>query len=222
MASNIKPFFKITFQDLEIAEEFFENEKHFSEFILAVSYYYRGKYYQIKNKNVQKYFKTYEKTMDFIIESKAFGKKGAEIKAKIAEKQYVKENALEAPLEAPLEVTLSTPLATNNKVLNSNNKKEINNITRKPKSVFTPPLLEDVISYFQEKGYSKKSAEKAFEYYNIGNWKDSNGNQVKNWKQKMQGVWFKDENKETVIINETLDEKAYREHCEFVKKNRGW
>ena len=38
----------------------------------------------------------------------------------------------------------------------------------------------------------------------------------------MQGVWFKDENKETVIINETLDEKAYREHCEFVKKNRGW
>ena len=218
MASNIKPFFKITFQDLEIAEEFFENEKHFSEFILAVSYYYRGKYYQIKNKNVQKYFKTYEKTMDFIIESKAFGKKGAEIKAKIAEKQYVKENTLEAPLE----VTLSTPLATNNKVLNSNNKKEINNITRKPKSVFTPPLLEDVISYFQEKGYSKKSAEKAFEYYNIGNWKDSNGNQVKNWKQKMQGVWFKDENKETVIINETLDEKAYREHCEFVKKNRGW
>ena len=156
--------------------------------------------------------------MDFIIESKAFGKKGAEIKAKIAEKQYVKENTLEAPLE----VTLSTPLATNNKVLNSNNKKEINNITRKPKSVFTPPLLEDVISYFQEKGYSKKSAEKAFEYYNIGNWKDSNGNQVKNWKQKMQGVWFKDENKETVIINETLDEKAYREHCEFVKKNRGW
>ena len=218
MASNIKPFFKITFQDLEIAEEFFENEKHFSEFILAVSYYYRGKYYQIKNKNVQKYFKTYEKTMDFIIESKAFGKKGAEIKAKIAEKQYVKENTLEAPLE----VTLSTPLATNNKVLNSNNKKEINNITRKPKSVFTPPLLEDVISYFQEKGYSKKSAEKAFEYYNIGNWKDSKGNQVKNWKQKMQGVWFKDENKETVIINETLDEKAYREHCEFVKKNRGW
>lgn len=122
MASNIKPFFKITFQDLEIAEEFFENEKHFSEFILAVSYYYRGKYYQIKNKNVQKYFKTYEKTMDFIMESKAFGKKGAEIKAKIAEKQDVKENTLEGLLETPLEGTLPT----NNKVISVNDKEIIN------------------------------------------------------------------------------------------------
>ena len=40
----------------------------------------------------------------------------------------------------------------------------------------------------------KESAEKAFNYYEAGDWKDSNGNQVKSWKQKMQGVWFKDEN----------------------------
>ena len=33
--------------------------------------------------------------------------------------------------------------------------------------------------------------------------------------------WITD-NKSTVIEGETLDEKAYREHCEFVKKNRGW
>jgi hypothetical protein len=39
-------------------------------------------------------------------------------------------------------------------------------------------------------------AKRAFDYYDVANWKDSKNNQVKNWKQKMRGVWFKDENKE--------------------------
>ena len=30
-------------------------------------------------------------------------------------------------------------------------------------------------------------------------WKDSKGNKVKNWKQKMQSVWFKDENKIIIV-----------------------
>lgn len=65
----------------------------------------------------------------------------------------------------------------------------------KPKSkIFTPPILEDVINYFFENGYSKESAAKAFRYYNDADWKDSKGTKVKNWKQKMQGVWFKTEN----------------------------
>lgn len=62
--------------------------------------------------------------------------------------------------------------------------------------VFTPPILEDVLSYFKDNGYSEISAQKAFRYYNDANWMDSKGNRVKNWKQKMQGVWFKDENKQ--------------------------
>jgi hypothetical protein len=60
---------------------------------------------------------------------------------------------------------------------------------------FTPPEKEDVILYFKENGYSKETALKAFQYYDTGGWKDSKGNQVKNWKQKMIAVWFKDENK---------------------------
>ena len=63
---------------------------------------------------------------------------------------------------------------------------------------FTPPSLDDVIFYFTENGYSKELAEKAFKYYETGNWKDGKGNQVKNWKQKMQSVWFKEENKTIV------------------------
>ena len=71
----------------------------------------------------------------------------------------------------------------------------------KEKKVIYTPLLDEVISYFIENGFTKESAVKAFNYYSENNWKDSRNNQVKNWKQKMQGVWFKEENK---IKNEQL------------------
>lgn len=64
---------------------------------------------------------------------------------------------------------------------------------------FTPPTLSEVLAYFEENGYTKQSGEKAFKYYETGNWKDSSGKQVKNWKQKMQSVWFKPENELKVI-----------------------
>ena len=57
------------------------------------------------------------------------------------------------------------------------------------------PSLSEVELYFKDNGYTRDSAVKAFNYYEENNWKDSRNNQVKNWKQKMQGVWFKDENK---------------------------
>ena len=68
-------------------------------------------------------------------------------------------------------------------------------IKSKPKSkIFVPPTISEVEVYFNDNGYSVLAARKAFAYYSAGNWKDSNGKQVKNWKQKMQGVWFKPEN----------------------------
>jgi hypothetical protein len=63
------------------------------------------------------------------------------------------------------------------------------------------PTLPEVELYFKDNGYTRDSAVKAFHYYQENNWKDSRNNQVKNWKQKMQGVWFKEENK---IKNEQL------------------
>lgn len=57
------------------------------------------------------------------------------------------------------------------------------------------PTLDDLILYFSQNGYSEIAAKKAFDYYSVADWKDSKGNKVKNWKQKMQGVWFKPENK---------------------------
>jgi len=53
----------------------------------------------------------------------------------------------------------------------------------------------EVEDYFIENGYRKDVAEKFYNYYNVSDWKDAKGNKVKNWKQKAQSVWFKDENK---------------------------
>lgn len=58
---------------------------------------------------------------------------------------------------------------------------------------FIPPTYQEVEDYFILKGYNKIGARKAYEYYTIGDWKDSKGNQVKNWKQKMFSNWLKDE-----------------------------
>ena len=67
------------------------------------------------------------------------------------------------------------------------------NKEQRTKGVFTPPSLSEVEAYFSENGYA--NAKRAFEYYQTLEWHDSKGNKVKNWKIKMQSVWFKDENK---------------------------
>lgn len=81
------------------------------------------------------------------------------------------------------------------------------------KNRFIPPTLIDVVTYFMENGYSQQLGTKAFNYYNSAGWKDSNGNQVRNWKQKMQGVWFKEENKVNVKdwnkIKEAIDKTVW-------------
>lgn len=60
---------------------------------------------------------------------------------------------------------------------------------------FIPPTVDEVILYFTENGYTDDAGRKAFNYYSLADWHDSRGNKIKNWKQKMNGVWFKEENK---------------------------
>jgi len=67
---------------------------------------------------------------------------------------------------------------------------------KKEKKENVYPTILEVVEYFKLNGYSEQLANKAFNYYDSAEWKDGKGNVVKNWKQKMQGVWFKEENKE--------------------------
>lgn len=91
-------------------------------------------------------------------------------------------------------------------------------INNKPKTIIPPTLLE-VQEYFALNGYT--NAEKAFMYYESANWHDSKGKKVKNWKQKMQGVWFKDENK---IVQKQIKEPRpqdyfnYNDYVEYCNK----
>jgi hypothetical protein len=57
------------------------------------------------------------------------------------------------------------------------------------------PEIDEVIKYFLENGYKAEAARNAWKYYDESSWIDSNGKKVLNWKQKMRGVWFRDENK---------------------------
>ena len=69
---------------------------------------------------------------------------------------------------------------------------------------FIPPTIEQVKEYFKEKGYSEKSGETAFYFYDSANWVDSKGNKVRKWKVKMIGVWFKEENKATTTVKKMV------------------
>lgn len=60
---------------------------------------------------------------------------------------------------------------------------------------FTHPTLQEVIDFFYSKGYNKEGAKKAYDYYNVADWKDAKGKQIINWKQKMIGNWLRDEYK---------------------------
>ena len=61
MEKITKPFVKVTFEEIERAELFFENDKLLAEFILAVTFAYREIDYRIKNKTVEKYFANFSK-----------------------------------------------------------------------------------------------------------------------------------------------------------------
>ena len=73
------------------------------------------------------------------------------------------------------------------------------NVTQEKKSIkkeFTPPTLEEVKAWFIENGSTAEAGAKAWQYYTDGEWIDSKGTPVKNWRQKMRGGrWLEDKPK---------------------------
>lgn len=90
------------------------------------------------------------------------------------------------------EETQDTTLKTTQEKRKRDTNKNVNN-EKNVKNTFIPPVLNDVLVYFDENGYSKEAATKAFNYYTNLGWKNSKGNQVINWKNTMQN-WFTPEN----------------------------
>ena len=63
------------------------------------------------------------------------------------------------------------------------------NIEKKKRRTFTKPKIEEVEQYVQEKKL-QVDPKQFFDYFETGNWIDSKGNKVKNWKQKVL-TWSK-------------------------------
>jgi len=169
----IRPYVKITEQDLQLAEAFFENEKHFNEFLINVFKYYRGQNIQIKTKIVQKYFNSYKKTMNYIIDSYKHGKESV---LKRAENQDIKHPTLEGVVAVSLEALPPTK----KKIVNSNiESKEI-----KKKIPFTQSDIFDK-NLFKLK-FNKWGVERLRYYYNAAERYSEEGHKYINWGKAIQ------------------------------------
>lgn len=106
----------------------------------------------------------------------------------------------------------SPPISHPNGLPNGNKERKKENKEKKESKVFNPPTIDEVKLFFEENGYT--NGEKAWNYYNDADWKDSKGKPVLSWKQKMRGVWFKDENKKSTEQVKTSMEDQYRRERE--------
>ena len=79
---------------------------------------------------------------------------------------------------------------------------------------FNPPTLEEFQNYWEDNGYDKNKAVRAWKGYDAANWSDSKGNKVKNWKQKCFHVWFKDENRKIKNHSENSEKKLIEQFGE--------
>ena len=62
--------------------------------------------------------------------------------------------------------------------------KEIIKVAKPRTKSFTPPTLEEVTAYCQQRSNSV-DPQKFYDYFSAGEWKDSEGKPVKSWKQKI-------------------------------------
>jgi len=65
----------------------------------------------------------------------------------------------------------------------------------KKKDKFDPPEFGEFNKYCIDNNHGN-IADRAFKGYSEANWYDSKGKKIRNWKQKLQHVWFRDENKD--------------------------
>ena len=98
--------------------------------------------------------------------------------------------------EQPFEQQMNNKRTTSEQQVNTNN--NIKNIKNKEKKNNKEKVsLEEIELYIQQKGLHV-DAKQFFNYFEEGNWIDSKGNKVKNWKQKLL-TWEKYSSKVTPL-----------------------
>lgn len=71
---------------------------------------------------------------------------------------------------------------------------------KKSKNSFVPPSFEEFKKYCFENGFLN-IAERAYKGYEASEppWHDTKGNPIRSWRQKLQNVWFREDNKDRQI-----------------------
>lgn len=82
------------------------------------------------------------------------------------------------------ESTINKNVKENNISINNKENNISKDILQKKSKNFVPPTLEEVQEYCRKRN-NNVNAKVFYDYFNEGNWIDSNGNKVKNWKQKI-------------------------------------
>ena len=107
---------------------------------------------------------------------------------------YIKVNYLIDESRIPKTTIPTLPQLDRQETNTINNNIEILNNNKDTKR-FTPPTLEEVKDYCLNVRHNSVDYQKFYDYYNAGEWKDSKGNKIKNWKQKVI-TWEKKDRKE--------------------------
>ena len=82
------------------------------------------------------------------------------------------------------QVTNKRPTSDQQVTTNKNVKNDKNVKNKEDNGRFTPPTLVEVVIYAKEKNQSEDLAKRFYDYFTTGDWIDSKGKKVKNWKQK--------------------------------------
>ena len=87
------------------------------------------------------------------------------------------------------------------------------------KKEFTPPTLEEVKAYCEERK-NNVNPQRFIDHYAVADWKDTNGKPVRNWKQKIISVWEKDNNKNSYQSNPIPQQPTnpYKSYAEIKKE----
>ena len=98
-------------------------------------------------------------------------------------KSLVMSNSEQASEQSGVQTSEQSGVQTSDTLNKQNKTKHIKKESERKKS-FTPPTLDEVKAYIAEKGYDVDPVT-FFNFFSEGYWKDSKGQPVRNWKQKI-------------------------------------
>lgn len=104
------------------------------------------------------------------------------------------------------------------RAISPNKNRKEKEVKRKEEKGFIAPSLDDVKKYVSEKKL-KVNAEDFYNYFTEGNWIDSKGNQVKNWKQKI--LTWNGYSKTEKTEKKTIPNQREYDNLDFLYANKG-